>query len=143
MSSSKISLGKFDSSDTAGYDYESLKQDIPVIEDASSVATLLASTIAMAFDRGAPVGFAAAHVYERKGYLSYDALDGQRNTAYGSDDDDVLLQITVRVPHTEVEEDIIPILKAERAKREELALQKQKDELDAKIAALQAERSKL
>lgn len=47
---------------------------------------------------GNPVAVRAAHVYDRKGYFTTDdfARDG-RNTSYGSDDDDIVVQLTILV----------------------------------------------
>jgi hypothetical protein len=40
-----------------------------------------------------------AYAYDRKGYMALDTFGGHRNAAYSSVDDDIILQVTVRVPH--------------------------------------------
>lgn len=43
----------------------------------------------------------AAWMYDRKGYPSQTPLSNPQNKSYGSDIDDVLIQVTVRVPRWE------------------------------------------
>lgn len=39
----------------------------------------------------------AAYAYERKGYVSFDAIDRERSKSYGRDDDAIVLNMTVVV----------------------------------------------
>jgi hypothetical protein len=39
------------------------------------------------------------HAYDRKGYLEVDTFGGHRNPSYGSTDDDLILQVSLRVEH--------------------------------------------
>lgn len=41
----------------------------------------------------------AVYVYDRKGYLETGPLDGSRRNSHQTDSDDVVLQVTVRVPN--------------------------------------------
>lgn len=44
------------------------------------------------------VGVVAGFVYPRKGHESVDLLGGHRNPAYGSPGDDIIVQVTYRIP---------------------------------------------
>jgi len=99
--------------------------------------------IATAESLGAPIAFAAGHVYSRKGFLAEDPLgkvgDESRNRSYGSDSDDVLLQVTVRLPQS-LANDLIEDV-SEKAKLQGRSAKRA--ELDARIAELEAERAAL
>lgn len=96
-----------------------------------------------ALKESAPVVVSGSHVYDRKGYHSQDDLaSGRRNTSYGSKENDVVLQVTVRVPYRKAAK-IVEALEDERITREEVAAQKKREEIDAEIARLQAERAAL
>ena len=43
------------------------------------------------------------YVYERKEHLATDALGARRNTSYGSDRDDIVIQIAVRIDRESAE----------------------------------------
>lgn len=99
--------------------------------------------IAAADSLGAPIAFAAGHVYSRRGFLMEDPLgkigDERRNRTYGSDSDDVLLQVTVRLPQSLADGLIEDV--SERAKSG--SREAKRAELDGRIAELEAERAAL
>lgn len=119
-----------------GHEYDSLKQTLPEIEGLSNeTATRLTDAICEAIYGGAPMAFAGGYAFERKGYLNVDRIGGPRNPSYSSDNDDLIFQITVRVPRDftvleAVEADVAKLREAERKARE--------FEIDAQIAQLQA-----
>jgi hypothetical protein len=43
-----------------------------------------------------------AHLYDRKGYAEMDTFAGPRNASYGSDNDDVVIQVTVRIQNPQM-----------------------------------------
>lgn len=89
----------------------------------------------------------AAHAYDRKGLMNLDPIGGPRNTAYGSEQDDVVLQLSVRVPYrtegvkTLVKRAEVIARNAERQKAlgELQDLENQQARVEAEIAAKRAE----
>lgn len=85
-----------------------------------------------------------AHVYDRKGYLTLDSLGGSRNASYGNDDDDLILQVTVRVQHPSVlgmhsPAGLLELENEVTGRRDEAERQKlEKDLADAEEAAAKA-----
>ncbi|TDP92397.1 hypothetical protein EDF62_1604 [Leucobacter luti] len=82
-------------------------------------------------------------MYDRKGYTTYDPLGGKRNTAYGSDADDVVIQVSVRVPNCGAASQLTGLVDQiaraaqERTAAEELAqLDREQAELDQRRAQL-------
>lgn len=134
--------------DTLGghwFSYNTINTDLKEIETTSEdlVREIIELAASETLNESAPVIIAGAHVYDRKGYHSQDDLaSGRRNTSYGSKENDVVLQVTVRVPYRKVSR-IVEALEEERIAREEVAAQKKREEIDAQIARLQAEREAL
>lgn len=50
-------------------------------------------------DHALAVEVKAVHVYSRKGFMEQESFGKERTSPYGSIDDDVVLQLTIRVPH--------------------------------------------
>jgi len=115
----------------------------PLAEASQLQGQEILRLIAKGAEGYAPIAFAASHVYSRKGFLMADPLgkvgDESRNRTYGSDSDDVLVQVTVRLSREQAD-DLVKdaneraVLKGRDAKR---------IELDARIAELEAERAAL
>jgi hypothetical protein len=84
----------------------------------------------------------AAYLYDRKGYVSMDTIDGPRNTAYGSLTDDVVISVTVRLSARELNE-LDPCLLADATAAYDERVEQQKTAAiaarEAEIARLQAE----
>ena len=130
--------------------YFDLPSEIPEIEEPSQeLAAKVLELVAGVAAENLPVAFAGGHVYDRKGNFSVDELGGQRNNSYGSDGDEIVLQITVRVSASEASEliDLAATAIEDRAaaalEAERQALAAQRRNLDAQIAELEARRSKL
>ncbi len=85
---------------------------------------------------------AAGRLYDRKGYASFDELMEHRNTAYGRASDDVVIYLALRVSSAEAE-GLVARAAELKESDEEAARQALKLVIDAKIAALEAERSTL
>lgn len=78
----------------------------------------------------------AAFVYERSDWLETDPIVGRRNESYNTELDDILVQVTVRIPRTELFEKFEARLKEEDAWiREEAA--------KATLKAIEAEEADL
>lgn len=48
------------------------------------------------------LGTKIATVYDRKGFMSHDSITRKRNESYSSENDDIILQITVRIDGRDV-----------------------------------------
>lgn len=145
QSISPIDIGEHvNSLDSHWFSYNTINTDLKEIETTSEelIREIIELATSEALNESAPVIIAGGHVYDRKGYHSYDGLGGYRNPSYGSKNSDVELQITVRIPFAKAEK-IVEALTEERVAREEAAAQKKREEIDAQIARLQAERGAL
>lgn len=78
-----------------------------------------------------------AYVYDRKGYLTMDEFGGHRNTAYGSSDDDVVIQLTLRIQQTK-SYPFAPLIVVENILKERNDEAKRL-QLEGEIAALKAD----
>ena len=57
-----------------------------------------------------PQAIRAAYVYDRKGFPSFDALGEGRNKSYGSNSDDIVIQVTYVVPsYSEAYENFVEV----------------------------------
>lgn len=120
-----------------GYPYNAVIQELPILElESQELAGEVAEFIAAAVREGAAFGLAAGSIYDRKGYLTSSPLS-QPNRSYGGTE--VALQITVKVPAADAEKIITAVVAedTDRRRREEDA---KRNEIDAQIAALQAQR---
>jgi hypothetical protein len=91
-----------------------------------------------AVDRGEVAAYEAkaAFVYERRNWLETDPIVGRRNESYNTELDDILVQVTVRIPRTEL------FNKFEKTLQEEHEL-KQEEAAAAEIAKIEAEEAAL
>lgn len=94
-----------------------------------------------AVNNGCDAVAAAAFIYERKGYSSTISVDSDiNNRCYV--DDDVLLQVTVRVPHPHNSE-IISVIREEKTAKELAEKEAEKIALDEEIERLKQKRAEL
>lgn len=127
----------------SGYFHDGLCQDLAPIEtESQDIAREIIELVHSEALSGASVAFAGAHAYERKGYISLDAIGGHRNPSYSSPTDDVILQVTVRVNYDRARE-IVAAVGEERSAREEAKAAAKRAEIDEQIARLQAQREAL
>lgn len=85
-----------------------------------------------------------AHVYDRKGFDAYDRVASQRNAAYGSLDDDFIIQVSLRVGGFEHEDytvlsDITANLTSLETARARQAKELTAARLRVELAAVEAE----
>lgn len=83
----------------------------------------------------------AVHVYDRNGYMEADAFGGHQNPSYRGETDDVVLQLTVRVPHPKsygVADKLNAIVDLEEQATEH-ALNAEKARLEAQLAKAEKE----
>lgn len=86
---------------TADYEYDNLPEALeaeamPVVMFAKVLAAL---EEAVASGETLAAEAKAVHVYDRKGYLNADSFIGHQNPSYRTKRDDVVLQVTVRIPN--------------------------------------------
>jgi hypothetical protein len=84
----------------AAYDYDNLPEEMEMTDAVP--AELFPEALEAfneAFGNGEvkAVEAKAAYAYERHGHLTLDAVGGPRNKSYGSDRDDIIIQLTMRV----------------------------------------------
>ena len=82
----------------------------------------------------------AYYVYDRKGYMNFDAVGGPRNLSYGRKSDDMILQLTVRVQHHVDAPDEVSEL--ENALNE-FKTQEEREKLEREIAEAEAQVQKV
>lgn len=86
---------------TADYEYDNL----PDALEAEALPAEMFEMAQNAFVQATTSGLAlameakAVHVYDRKGYMNADSFIGHQNPAYRSETDDVILQLTIRIPN--------------------------------------------
>lgn len=85
----------------------------------------------------------AVHVYDRKGYMEADSFIGHQNPAYRSKTDDVVLQLTIRIPNPQtVRGDDLNAVTALEKSADEYAQRAEKARLEAELAQAEAEAEK-
>lgn len=83
------------------YEYDNL----PYALEAEALPAEMFGAAQLAFVEAMSSGLAmameakAVHAYDRKGYLEVDSFIGHQNPAYRSETDDVILQLTIRIPN--------------------------------------------
>lgn len=123
------------------YDYYNLPDEVKVeavpeelFEDAQA-ALREALTLGVAKVQEIKV----AHVYDRHGQMTLDKFGGDRNASYGRDSDDVIIQLTVRVPHPLTTPFDLDRLTALEEKLTEHYLAAKTTKLEAEIAQAEAD----
>lgn len=83
------------------YDYYSLPDElnVPAVPEELFDTALDAFTQALESDQLKAQDIKVAYVYDRNDYMSADAFAGKRNASYASSNDDVVIQISLRVPN--------------------------------------------
>lgn len=86
------------------------------------------------------------YAYDRKGWLTMDTVGGSRNPSYASDVDDMIIQLTVRIPHPllrkgelETAAELEKSIKEHRQKEHREKLEADIAKADAKAKEAQAE----
>jgi len=150
MDLSKLNPVGFTDHDNADpeYHFDGIRQDLPEFEiETTEIADEVFGLFTEALENGSPVAVAAGQAYDRNDILCVNPIGTTaRNTAYGRPNDDLLLQVTVRVDYRDAKKFLDGVegrrLEAEKI-RTELALaelKRKRDEVDAQIEALQAGR---
>lgn len=122
------------------YEYDNLPDSIyadPVPDELfSDVFAII--TEAIQDDHAIVAEAKAVHVYDRKGYLESDEFGGKRNPSYSSSTDDVVLQVTVRVPHPSTFRRGMESLEALEQKIQNLNTAEERRRLEAEAAEADA-----
>lgn len=120
------------------YDYDNLPDDLEMI-DAVPVELIPEALEAFneAFGSGEvkAVEAKAAYAFERHGYLELNTVGGPRNKSYGSDKDDIVLQLTVRISNPKRLRTTIPALETFESKIVEAKRQEEIAKLEADLEA--------
>lgn len=84
------------------YEYDNLPAnfDVQPIPDELFAVGYDAIKQAVESDQSLARELRVAYLYDRKCEMSFDQFGTQRNASYGSESDDVLLQLTVRIPNS-------------------------------------------
>lgn len=118
---------------------------VPTLNEGVADAQLLSAALTEALSKasGAEVEWGAAYIYERKNSWSTDELGGHRNAAYGAEDDDIVLQVTVRAANAGAVKTLVDsVERAQRLQRHQ-ELECEQDRLNEAQAALDARRKQL
>lgn len=125
-------------------------QNIPEIKEVDrELAEEIFAQISKGFVEERPYTLAGGFVYDRHRRPSVDAIGTYRNPAYGSADDEVILQITVSLTSKQAKQVVDKLIDREkRAKLAEIAQKRaelfsQMAELNASERALNAEENEL
>jgi len=83
------------------YHFDGIRQDLPEFQvETSEIAREIVGLFGQAVENGSPVAVAAGQAYSRNAILCVNPIGTTaRNTAYGRANDDLLLQVTVRVDY--------------------------------------------
>jgi len=101
-------------------------------------------TLQEAVLEGNPAVANAFYAYDRKGYISTAPVGGEINSSYGSCYDDVVLQVTVRIPGNEMKNNnLIYEITGEAVRSKAALVKEQRAEIDRQIEELQARRDSL
>lgn len=130
------------------YHYDGIRQDLPEFQvETKDIAQEVVGLLTDALEAGAPVAFAAGQAYERNGVLCVNPIGTTaRNTAYGRDNDDLILQVTVRLDYWDAKKFLDGVegrrLEAEkiRTELEIVELERQRDEATARLKVLKNRR---
>lgn len=127
--------------DSLPFDYFYSQTPIP-----SDLVTLARKAVDEAYQGGDIIAEEArvAYIYDRKGYMNFDPVD-RRNKSYGSDGDDLIIQITVRVAGSNLSskalEDSAPVTLIKKIK--EAKIEEERLELERSIAEDEATADRL
>lgn len=114
-------------------------QIIPEIKDVDrELAEEIFENISKAFTEEHPYTLAGAFVFDRHGRPSVDAIGTVRNSAYGSDNDEVILQITVSLTSEQAKDIVGKIVDRER-KAKLAEIESKRQELFQQMAELDAQ----
>lgn len=132
------------------YEYNGIPESgIPKLPEVSFEQALAAVKGILDANDFDSIEVTAGFVYDRKGYFSIDPLAGPRNRSYGSERDDVVLQLTMRVQRSKVTE---LVLAAQESQTKEIAAaiaaelvesELERTELESKIARLRQKQAEL
>lgn len=85
----------------------------------------------------------AVHVYDRKGYMEADSFIGHQNPSYRSKTDDVVLQLTIRIPNPQtIRGDDLNAVTALEKSADEYGQRAEKARLEAELAQAEQEAAK-
>lgn len=122
------------------YEYDNLPDELSCVDALDpDLMQDVEAIIRMAKEKGYVIAEEAkiAYVYDRKGYLTTDDFTGPRNASYGCADDDLIVQITVRISNPTYITPAITLANIIKERKLEAA----RAQLAMEIEALQATKS--
>lgn len=127
------------------YEYDNL----PDALEAAALPEEMFADVQAAFTQAMESGLAVAteakavHVYDRKGYLNADSFIGHQNPSYRSETDDVILQMTIRIPNPKtIRGESLSAITALEDRTANYTLEAERARLEAEIAQAEAEAEK-
>lgn len=124
------------------YDYYNLPEEleVEVLPEELNEAAEAAFLEALASGEVKVQEAKATYVYERKFDMSFDAFSKlERNTSYSSESDDVILQLTIRIPNPSARKDKLGRVAELATSVYEFAAKAAKERLEAEIAQAEQE----
>lgn len=118
------------------YDYYNLPDElnVPAVPEELFDTALDAFTQALESDQLKAQEIKVAYVYDRNDYMSADAFAGKRNASYANSNDDVVIQISLRVPNPKGREELSNLAVLEERLTEH-NLNVERERLEKEIAA--------
>jgi hypothetical protein len=138
---------------TASYEYDNLPDEllIDAIPEEFTEQAMEIFTKATAWDATKASEIKIAQIYDRKGYMEANALGGARNGSYSRENDDIIIQMTLRIDRsdfddfkgTELEQLLIAKRTAAIEAREAAELRALEEAADNAAAALAAAQARM
>lgn len=118
------------------YDYYNLPDElnVPAVPEELFNTAFDAFTQALESDQLKAQEIKVAYVYDRNDYMSADAFAGKRNASYTTSNDDVVIQISLRVPNPKGREELSNLAVLEERLTEH-NLNVERERLEKEIAA--------
>jgi hypothetical protein len=126
------------------YTWDAVPEDIYSDRALESVQPKIIETLQEILENKEYTGVAAmaAHVYERKGFYSFSDLSAEERGGRNLDNEDVILQVTVRV-HAHKVKELSAFAKSEGDRVREEARQAENADIELQIAQLRARQAQL
>ena len=128
---------------TDDYEYDNLPKELeaPVLPEELHADAQAAFIQALDSELVKAMEIKAVHVFNRKGYMDANSFVGRQNPSYRSDSNDVILQMTIRIPNPKREESLSEVAELE-VSANEYTVRAEKARLEAELAKAEQEAAK-
>lgn len=125
---------------TSDYDYNNLPRELeaPVLPEELLEDAQAAFVQAIESGLAKATEIKAVHVFNRKGYMDANSFVGRQNPSYRSDSDDVILQMTIRIPNPKREKTLSGVAALED-RATEYTKEAERKRLEAELAKAEAD----